>query len=148
LSSSTQNAIETFSHTWRETRAMALSSNYLTSSRVTWVIHCGGSQGLEAATILQSLHKFLNLRTLIRNYKSCEHVDTISGLSVWPVFSLMTLISSPLSGRYAKLLQRSFGDDCNKIIHTGLPGTSAQDPSLPSLDSLDLRGMGRLQMRN
>jgi hypothetical protein len=83
---STLQALTVFTERWKEMIRKEISSRYLTSLRVTWVIHCGGSQGLEAATILQSLHKLVNIRTLIRNYKFCEHVDTISGPSLSPSF--------------------------------------------------------------
>ena len=50
-------ALREFSLRWRELEKKRKEANYLTSAKLTWVIHCGGSQGLEAATILQTLYK-------------------------------------------------------------------------------------------
>jgi hypothetical protein len=48
-------ALREYSLRWRELERQTKAANYLTSAKLTWVIHCGGSQGLEAATILQTL---------------------------------------------------------------------------------------------
>ena len=38
---------------WGQALASLVEARRLTQSRLTWVMHCGGSQGLEAAVILQ-----------------------------------------------------------------------------------------------
>lgn len=53
---------------------------YDNEARLAWTIHCGGSQGFEAATILQSLDRFINVRSIVRGYRHCEHADTISDM--------------------------------------------------------------------
>ena len=40
----------------------------------------GGSQGLEAAYILQALHRYVDVRLLVRRYRQCEHADTLEGM--------------------------------------------------------------------
>lgn len=77
---STLSAFQAFSKRWKEKRQIERSANFLTPAKLTWVIHCGGSQGLEAATILQTLYKYIDVRTLIRRYSFCEHSDTLSGM--------------------------------------------------------------------
>lgn len=52
-------------------------------ARLAWIIHCGGSQGFEAATILQQLEKMLNVRTIVRGHRRCEHSDTISDMPMY-----------------------------------------------------------------
>lgn len=87
-------AMTAFSDAWlsvyREKRdahylsiAQSYISNITTSPRFTWVIHCGGSQGYEAATILQELHPLVDVRTVVRRHGSCEHSDTLSGMPVY-----------------------------------------------------------------
>lgn len=49
-----------------------------TEPKMAWVIHCGGSQGFEAATILQQLNEMVEVRTIVRGFQYCEHSDTIS----------------------------------------------------------------------
>jgi hypothetical protein len=58
--------------------------------RLHWVIHCGGSQGLEAATILQKLQHHLPIRVNARRWAprgagngggdggTCEHASTLT----------------------------------------------------------------------
>jgi hypothetical protein len=58
LSSTELEALREFSFRWRELETKRKEANYLTPAKLTWVIHCGGSQGLEAATILQTLYKY------------------------------------------------------------------------------------------
>jgi hypothetical protein len=48
-------ALREYSLRWREVERQTKAANSLTSAKLTWVIHCDGSQGLEAATILQTL---------------------------------------------------------------------------------------------
>lgn len=50
-------SLREYSLRWREVEKKRKESNYLTKAKLTWVIHCGGSQGLEAATILQTLYQ-------------------------------------------------------------------------------------------
>jgi hypothetical protein len=57
LSLPTKNALGAFSDRWIAQQAEERSRGYLTPAKLTWVIHCGGSQGMEAATILQHLYK-------------------------------------------------------------------------------------------
>lgn len=73
-------ALRAFSELWSDFFNTRRSDKYLSKSRFTWVIHCGGSQGYEAATILQEMYKFVDVRTIIRRYRECEHADTISGM--------------------------------------------------------------------
>ena len=74
------HAFQAFSRRWKATRQQERQEGFLTPAKLTWIIHCGGSQGLEAATILQTLYKYLDVRTLIRRYSFCEHSDTLSGM--------------------------------------------------------------------
>ena len=76
-------AFQAFSQAWKEKRQLERQKQFLTPAKLTWVIHCGGSQGLEAATILQTLYKYLDVRTLIRRYSFCEHSDTLSGMPAY-----------------------------------------------------------------
>ena len=76
-------AFQAFSKRWKEKHQLERERNFLTPAKLTWVIHCGGSQGLEAATILQTLYKYLDVRTLIRRYSFCEHSDTLSGMPAY-----------------------------------------------------------------
>jgi GT2 family glycosyltransferase len=57
MSKSELEALREYSLRWREVERQRKAANYLTSAKLTWVIHCGGSQGLEAATILQTLYQ-------------------------------------------------------------------------------------------
>jgi hypothetical protein len=57
LSHASLQALSTFSERWKDKQAEVRRKGYLTDAKLTWVIHCGGSQGLEAATILQTLYK-------------------------------------------------------------------------------------------
>lgn len=57
LSSLQVDSIRKYSGRWREKERVRREQNYITDAKLTWVIHCGGSQGLEAATILQTLYK-------------------------------------------------------------------------------------------
>lgn len=57
LSLATKNALHAFSDRWMESQAEERRKHYITPAKLTWVIHCGGSQGMEAATILQHLYK-------------------------------------------------------------------------------------------
>jgi hypothetical protein len=50
-------ALREYSLRWREVERQRKAANYLTSAKLTWAIHCDGSQGLEAATILQTLYQ-------------------------------------------------------------------------------------------
>lgn len=77
---SVQQAFRSFSRSWRDKHRAWREARFLTPAKLTWVIHCGGSQGLEAATILQTLYKYLDVRTLVRRYSFCEHSDTLSGM--------------------------------------------------------------------
>lgn len=52
-------------------------------ARLVWTIHCGGSQGFEAATILQSLDQLMTVRTIVRGYRHCEHSDTLSDMPMY-----------------------------------------------------------------
>lgn len=60
----------------------ASANSFADDVKLTWIIHCGGSQGFEAATILQELNKMVDVRTVIRGYQQCEHTDTLSGTVV------------------------------------------------------------------
>lgn len=76
-------AFQRFSDKWKVKHQIEREKQFLTPAKLTWVIHCGGSQGLEAATILQTLYKYLDVRTLIRRYSFCEHSDTLSGMPAY-----------------------------------------------------------------
>ena len=64
---------------WGRRLAARLASGRLTSARLTWVVHCGGSQGYEAATILAGLEPLAATRMIVRRYRECEHTDTLGG---------------------------------------------------------------------
>lgn len=51
------SALHSFSSRWMEVQAEERRLRHITPARLSWVIHCGGSQGMEAATILQHLYK-------------------------------------------------------------------------------------------
>merc|ERR1711963_1007192 len=75
------STLNKFSETWGD----YLEKEYLADlpypdTRLSWILHCGGSQGLEASIILYELEKLLKVRTIMRNYLECEHTDTISNL--------------------------------------------------------------------
>jgi hypothetical protein len=61
LHPTTVKSLQTLTSTWIELYRKEKESKYVTSAKLTWIIHCGGSQGLEAATIIQSLHRFFQL---------------------------------------------------------------------------------------
>jgi hypothetical protein len=54
--------------------------NSNSGARLSWILHCGGSQGYEAASILTALERLVPTRAIIRRYGDCEHTDTISGM--------------------------------------------------------------------
>jgi hypothetical protein len=68
--------------------------------KMTWVVHCGGSQGYEAATILQAMHDMVDLRTIIRGYQMCEHTDTLSQMPVYFRDTLDESVSRTFSKPY------------------------------------------------
>jgi hypothetical protein len=57
MSGNELEALREYSVRWREVERERKRKSYLTTAKLTWVIHCGGSQGLEAATILQTLYQ-------------------------------------------------------------------------------------------
>ena len=74
-----------FSSTWGDSLQDWVARRLeLEDIRVRWIMHCGGSMGLEAATILTALERFVDLRVGIVRYGAgrCEHTDTLSGLSL------------------------------------------------------------------
>ena len=64
---------------WGRRLAARVASRRLTSARLSWVVHCGGSQGYEAATILAGLEPLAATRMIVRRYRECEHTDTLGG---------------------------------------------------------------------
>ena len=52
------HAIKAFTDAWKDFFRARRVAGYLTDAKFTWVIHCGGSQGLEATTIMQTLYKY------------------------------------------------------------------------------------------
>eukprot|EP00198_Chlamydomonas_reinhardtii_P005936 XP_001695272.1 glycosyl transferase, group 1 [Chlamydomonas reinhardtii] len=50
------------------------------NSTVTWVMHCGGSMGIEAANLVQHMEGRLRLRAQVqRGSPWCEHADVLQG---------------------------------------------------------------------
>eukprot|EP00602_Paraphysomonas_sp_CaronLab_P000321 CAMPEP_0185031604 /NCGR_PEP_ID=MMETSP1103-20130426/19159_1 /TAXON_ID=36769 /ORGANISM="Paraphysomonas bandaiensis, Strain Caron Lab Isolate" /LENGTH=1396 /DNA_ID=CAMNT_0027567171 /DNA_START=153 /DNA_END=4340 /DNA_ORIENTATION=- len=136
LSGPATMAHNAFSGKWRESQEELRQASYLTPAKLTWVIHCGGSQGLEAATILQTLYKYIDVRTLIRRYKVCEHSDTLSGM---PVFFRDVLEMSALktfTKPYQGFLHPEEGCD-------GCAASDVQEDGSVVLYARDYREMGR-----
>ncbi len=57
LTDSELRSLRLFTDVWMQPLRHYRESKFITKANMTWIIHCGGSQGYEAATILQSLHK-------------------------------------------------------------------------------------------
>lgn len=87
------DAFQSYLETTNDLQDMSVPSNPLSyiarledledETRLAWVIHCGGSQGFEAATILQQLDRMVNVRTVIRGFRQCEHADTLSDMPIY-----------------------------------------------------------------
>ena len=64
---------------WGATLARSLAHLRMTSAQLSWIVHCGGSQGYEAASIIGALEPLAKSRLIVRRYRDCEHTDTLSG---------------------------------------------------------------------
>lgn len=69
-----------FSKKWGKFLLTKLAARKRTDAKLNWIIHCGGSTGLEAAQILPTLESKVTTRTIIDGFQQCNHADTISGL--------------------------------------------------------------------
>jgi hypothetical protein len=62
--SKTHHALHALSDRWGRVLGSIREERYITQGRAAWVMHCGGSQGLEAATILQHLTRYWHNKML------------------------------------------------------------------------------------
>lgn len=124
-----------FSARWTKHLRHHLESQYTTHAglsagdagpvgvKAAWVMQCGGSQGLEAATIAQELESKVSLRAIVRRYQDCEHTDTLKDLPV------------------------SFRDTLDRLVHKSAVNNDAAPESgtdlLVSIYSRDFRELGR-----
>eukprot|EP00455_Lapot_gusevi_P039883 TRINITY_DN4488_c0_g4_i3.p1 TRINITY_DN4488_c0_g4~~TRINITY_DN4488_c0_g4_i3.p1 ORF type:complete len:1638 (+),score=410.79 TRINITY_DN4488_c0_g4_i3:94-5007(+) len=73
-----ESAVAQFSKKWDAELRPEVTGQYEVNAVTRWVMHCGGSQGLETARILQGLENRLPIRTQNRRAATCEHSNTIN----------------------------------------------------------------------
>jgi hypothetical protein len=69
-----------FLRKWRAHLNELIQGRFSGQAHLHWIMHCGGSQGLEGATILQELEPLFAVRANVRRLHECEHKSTLEDM--------------------------------------------------------------------